>query len=327
MKSTLTEKQIKYVLQHYQDERYSDIGKAIGVNENTIGRWLNSHGYHKERRNSIFSKQQKQFIRLHYLNMTYREIGDKLGFTEKQIRGWVAANCKNKIKLYNKMYFQNIDTPNKAYWLGFIYADGWVRLIYFGSKVIKGEVGLELKDTDVGHLEKLRNQVGGEHKIVFKERDKIICDASYISHTRSATLRFYSKEMALDLISQNIIERKTDFPNYPIVKDSLFIDFLRGYIDGDGCISINKCTKNLVSVQITSSHQEVFKYIQLKVAQLYQLYPRIYKQKNRKYRLIFNRRDAETLLEKCYYDDGAVCLDRKKQKYLQTRPSLVVTQG
>ena len=89
--------------------------------------------------------------------MTYREIGDKLGFTEKQIRGWVAANCKNKIKLYNKMYFQNIDTPNKAYWLGFIYADGWVRLIYFGSKVIKGEVGLELKDTDVGHLEKLRN--------------------------------------------------------------------------------------------------------------------------------------------------------------------------
>lgn len=322
-----TKEQIEYILQHYQDKQYKDIGRAVNLSEGQVGRWLNTHGYHKERRNSLFSEQQKQFIRLNYLNMTYRQIGVKLGFTEKQIRGWVSANCENKIKSYNKRYFRDIGTPDKAYWLGFIYADGWVRLIYSGNKIYKGEVGIELKDTDIGHLKKLCNQIGGEHKIVIREYDKIICNASYTSHTKSATLRFYSKEMALDLISQDVVERKTEFPNYPTVKDDIFIDFLRGYIDGDGCISINGRTNTLVSVQITSSHSEVFRYIQLKIDELYHLHPKIYKQRDWKYRLVFNRKDGEALLKKCYYDDNVVCLDRKRQKYLQVRPSFMATQG
>src|ERR1051326_6690292 len=46
-------------------------------------------------------------------------------------------------------YFRLIDAPDKSYWLGFIFADGWVvrREGYLSF-------GVELKESDVGHLEK-----------------------------------------------------------------------------------------------------------------------------------------------------------------------------
>ena len=31
---------------------------------------------------------------------------------------------------YNEKYFETIDSEHKAYWLGFLYADGYVEPIY-----------------------------------------------------------------------------------------------------------------------------------------------------------------------------------------------------
>lgn len=50
---------------------------------------------------------------------------------------------------YNKEYFKQIDTPEKAYWLGFIAADGNVR-----KDLLK--LRIELNIRDYHHLEKFR---------------------------------------------------------------------------------------------------------------------------------------------------------------------------
>ena len=57
--------------------------------------------------------------------------------------------------LYN---FEKIDTEEKAYWLGFLYADGSV-----GSKDDRIELGLAEKDFH--HIEKFRDFIGINNKI------------------------------------------------------------------------------------------------------------------------------------------------------------------
>jgi len=56
---------------------------------------------------------------------------------------------KNRCSLYEEA-FDNIDTEEKAYWLGFLYADGWV-----SSK--GNTVGLTLALKDIEHLKKYNN--------------------------------------------------------------------------------------------------------------------------------------------------------------------------
>ena len=59
-------------------------------------------------------------------------------------------------KPFDKHFFDVIDTEEKAYWLGFIYADGYVTKTVFGIK---------LKDSDTCHLEKLKSALKSEHSI------------------------------------------------------------------------------------------------------------------------------------------------------------------
>ena len=61
---------------------------------------------------------------------------------------------KNKKFYCDSDFFDVIDTEPKAYWLGFIFADGYV-LKYANKKYAK--FGISLAGFDSGHLEKLRD--------------------------------------------------------------------------------------------------------------------------------------------------------------------------
>ena len=56
----------------------------------------------------------------------------------------------------NDDYFSEIDIEEKAYWLGFIYADGYVT----GSKL-----GIAIANLDRMHLEKFKKCIGADYKI------------------------------------------------------------------------------------------------------------------------------------------------------------------
>ena len=57
-----------------------------------------------------------------------------------------------------------IDTEEKAYWLGFIYADGYI------INSIKGKTsdafGITLQEKDKGHLEKFKKSINSNHPIL-----------------------------------------------------------------------------------------------------------------------------------------------------------------
>lgn len=125
-----------------------------------------------------------------------------------------------------KNIFETIDTEEKAYWLGFLYADGYV------GKNNCIEVSLAPKDKE--HLEKLKKFVNTNTKV--KNEDN------------RSRLWFCSKQMAEDLAKLGCVNNKSlilTFPNSKQVPDNLLRHFLRGYVDGDGCLCFTKKTKQL----------------------------------------------------------------------------------
>lgn len=202
---------------------------------------------------SIFTKEQIEYLKENYDKESYREIGNKFGFTERQIRGKINGMGLSKTRKFNDRYFECIDNGNKAYWLGFIYADGY---IIKNEKLSNYELGIELNINDRKTLEDFNEELGDVHYIYEKHNHKSFNGYEY--DTDSCVIRIYSKNLVNDLINLNVLPNKTYEKSYPIC-ENYFFDFIRGFLDGDGCIYYQQ--KNLY-VKFTNSNYDFLLYLQ-----------------------------------------------------------------
>jgi hypothetical protein len=133
----------------------------------------------------------------------------------------------------NSSFFEKIDTPQKAYWLGFLYADGYI------SK--ENAIRISLKKEDEEHLKNFLSAISytnGTIKYSQKRNNNKIFYQSYIS------LR--DNKMKQDLERNGCFNNKSlvlKFP-YKEVPESLYSHFIRGYFDGDGCLTYSQSGKN-----------------------------------------------------------------------------------
>ena len=256
----------------------------------------------------LFTLEQEQFIRDNYKTKTYKEIGKLLGdFTSKQVRTWASSNGLRKNRIINSDYFQEINTPLKAYLLGFIYADGWVVANY---EYHNFEFAMELQSSDKYILDKINDELGGTCLIVHNDPyEHEICGVKTISNHRDC-VRVFSKQLVLDLIKHGIETNKTQKDIFPIVADDLFFDWLRGYIDGDGCFYNYK---KHVYLSITCSTDAPLKYIRNKLLK-YKINTSIYKEKEKKYRFMCTDVQSMSMLVNHLYYDDVFCLKRKYEK-------------
>ena len=134
---------------------------------------------------------------------------------------------RNRIYNLNENYFNSIDSGDKAYILGFIYADGSIN---------KNYLSIGLSDKDIEILEYFKKCLGYNGKIYKRVSDKGL---GY------GTLTISSKILTNKLIDFGIIGNKTylskTLPKYPKEYEK---DFLRGFFDGDGSIYCNKLGKD-----------------------------------------------------------------------------------
>ena len=122
--------------------------------------------------------------------------------------------------VYTYSVFKKIDTEEKAYWLGFLYADGYVN--------IEKGIELTLAEYDYDHLVKFRKFMGDES-----------IDISYKNSANAYRVCIHSKEIASDLVNLGCIQAKSlilQFPSEEQVPNHLINHFMRGYFDGDGCV-------------------------------------------------------------------------------------------
>jgi hypothetical protein len=135
--------------------------------------------------------------------------------------------------------FFDVLNEKSAYWLGFLYADGYVRMKDGKS----GELKLKLKETDKSHIEKFLNDLGCKKPIK--------CGIDGKSKFCSVTV--YSNKMVNKLFELGCVNNKTQLIRLPILESDLMNHFVRGYFDGDGSISKVKKRPNSFIVSICSN--------------------------------------------------------------------------
>ena len=126
-------------------------------------------------------------------------------------------------------------------------------------------------------------------------------------------LRIYSKDVVKDLEKLNVFPNKTYRSEFPICNNEYFFDFLRGFNDGDGCIHVD--SSNRISVNFTNSNKDFLMYIQDEVQKRIDVIGHIYKEKDKKYRLVYCKQiDVKKLLDNLYIRYN-LCLQRKYSIY------------
>ena len=130
----------------------------------------------------------------------------------------------------NETYFDKIDTPEKAYILGFIYADGCV---YLPAKRPKeGAFMLNLQKRDIEMFKLIQSAIESSHPLF----DDAKCgNGAY-------RLIIGNRRFCDSLIRAGVTPRKSltlEFPSEAIVPKALRRYFILGYFDGDGSICHN----------------------------------------------------------------------------------------
>ena len=149
----------------------------------------------------------------------------KRGF---QIRDLSAACSKYCI---DEHYFDEIDTPNKAYILGLLYADG----CHVSNKDV---IQIALQEQDVEILNRIKNELRTDRPLYF-----ISSEYSPLTKNNQYRLAITNKHIANTLNSYGLRSRKSLILEWPAwMEESLCQHFIRGYFDGDGCIYFNQKT-------------------------------------------------------------------------------------
>lgn len=127
-----------------------------------------------------------------------------------------------KIYHYDENFFENIDTEEKAYWVGFILADGCLSI----RNNYKKDLSIGLKDK--GHLQKFVSSINGNNKI-----------RTYTWKRRQyEAISIRCPKIIEDLLNLGMTPRKSLIAKVPPIREELSSHFWRGVVDGDGSMGI-----------------------------------------------------------------------------------------
>jgi len=208
-------------------------------------------------------------------------------------------------KKINENYFEIIDDPKKAYWLGFIAADG-----YINKENTK--FCICIKDLDV--LEKFKKDIETDYAISnIKNYDKRT-DKIYEEYS----IQISNKNFINGIIKNGITHEKTDFIDIKKLNMNYFSYFVAGLFDGDGSISLNKngtLKCNLISTE------EILSLIDLELSKIGIKPLKHQKVTNKKDNVMktFWNRYANRFLEYIYQGDKNIYMKRKYDLYIKNK--------
>ena len=213
---------------------------------------------------------------------------------------YCSRSCATRVYNVNEHFFDDINSEPKAYWLGFLFADGYQN----GSEMV-----VNLNARDEGHLTKFREALGSEHKV------KLI-PADDMTGGFKATFRVGSQTLCLGLNKWGCVQAKSLILRYPErLPEHLARHFIRGVFDGDGHIGvwrgywhwciyseatpfIDEVEHRLVreGIRTTRSRSDGGKFVRV------------------------SNRDGIQQLKSYFYEGATVWLDRKRERFDQASP-------
>jgi hypothetical protein len=128
--------------------------------------------------------------------------------------------------------FNCVDNEEKAYWLGFILADGSLQIRKSGQAVLKLSLAIE----DKNHLQKFLNFIQCNMPI----KEYLVGNGLNSNKSKSCEITITSKKIVEDLGKLGIGPRKSFTVEMPSVREDLVRHLIRGIWDGDGSVLFRK---------------------------------------------------------------------------------------
>lgn len=217
-------------------------------------------------------------------------------------------NIPNKKYQVNENYFEKIDTEEKAYWLGFLYADGNVRMHKNRSGILK----LKLKQSDKQHIEKFNSSLNSNYPI--KDGLEILKYKNREYKCYYSVVCIYNTKMVKDLYNLGCMNNKTFKIKFPEFLDSELIrHFIRGYFDGDGCITSKNKKNGRVSI-VSASYDFLIRLNEILINCVSVANNKIGDKKGCYVINWCGLSDVENL-HTYFYECSTIYLDRKRKKY------------
>ena len=236
----------------YLNENLScaEISRKIGIGEATIRRRLKQIGVEIIKyRNSVLLNPE-EIINLYDQGFQIWKLAKMFKSSEETISKLLKANgvevVRNGVRAsFNHHIFDSIDTEEKAYWLGFIWADGCIINVKEEKKNYAFELGISIKDYD--HLVKFCNFIGlSTSKIQIRDfcSHFVNSGSGLINSGKICRVQFSNEHFWNTLNNYGCRPNKTYneiFPETSIFKFSnLLKHFIRGFFDGDGWVYLDQ---------------------------------------------------------------------------------------
>lgn len=310
----MSKEQRDEIVSRYQNGEYiKEIAKDLKITKVTVTKVLKASGVEIKRfiRKSQFSDEEiKKMYELYNSGLTLDDLGRKYNVDASEISflfnkfGFKRRDNSHSKRKYtlNENYFDVIDTQNKAYFLGLLYADGRNR-----TNVHK--ITISLKEDDKHILESFKEELGSnaplklipmsKKKETFSDQYRLIICNQHMSDTLEKWGMVSNKSLILE------------FPDF--LPENLIPHFIRGYFDGDGFISETPYVTTIVSTLSFCEHVQ-------NILNQRDIYSKIYNTHNKETstRTLSMTRKTECIKFLDYiYSDANLYLHRKHNIYME----------
>lgn len=185
-------------------------------------------------------------------NLSLRKIQEKYNVNRKKLSKvfeelGVKTTKGNHYRTYfhDFDYFEIINSHEKAYWLGFMMADGYIQQNKNTKRYGEDKFGITLSSKDIETLYKFKEAIKATNPISIYQETRIWDNDKYEEPFESEACRIImtSQKTSNDLIDKGVVYKKSlikRFPKEEKLPKKYFYSYLRGYLDGNGSILIKE---------------------------------------------------------------------------------------
>lgn len=207
-------------------------------------------------------------------------------------------------------YFDSIDNPRKAYWLGYLFSDG--------SLGKNNSISLSCQWRDVEILERFKIDIGSSAPITEHWNPRRIVKKRIVESSKMARFICHNKHMHDRLVEIGGGRKKDERNSLPSIPTEFMKDFIRGYFDGDGCIYKRKGKKcNHYYISFCGKSNLLFEMSQFISLRLGIKSSRVYDKTDQAGSSI--SWGGNNIIKKFFehFYDSDFCLDRKRNLFLE----------
>lgn len=315
MAKKLSEDIIKIMITLYAQGLSSEqIGQKFGSKAQTVTKYLRAAGIEiRGPKKKLTEDDKKEICKLYQEGLSCPKIAEQYDLSDAMVLKILKKNkidrrsaeeCHRKYPIYED-FFDIIDTEEKVYFLGFLYADGC-------NHKNANYISLGLKQTDRDILVQLAS-------LIYKEEPESHVKIQDRTHENKGITTYFtinSKHICEQLEKLGCYQAKTfklEYPNW--MPEHLHRHFIRGYFDGDGGFNVNTNKGQGSSMKITSTLKFVIKVKNIIESQLdvhFSVYKAIHSDV---YDISMSGDRAVRKVLDWLYDSSSIYLERKYVKY------------